>query len=257
MPPIRNLPQLRYVDVAEHPTPARNRNAGVAQAAGDYVCFTDADCLPQPDWVERIINAASQGALALAGAVDIPKQMPYWGRCDHLLGFANQALGATNRPTIEYAATLNFCIQRQLFNSLNGFDEHFERAGGEDRDLSWRLVREGHTIHFVPEAIVIHNHLRTSFASAWEHIYQYGRVTTQFRLRHLDQVSRAWKLGADLARLPVVGETAGFARVCARGITRLWRQPVLLRYLVLLPGMAILDLAHSLGMIHAIRSHAA
>lgn len=257
LPEVQGLPQLRYIEVADRPTPARNRNAGVAEARGEYICFTDADCLPQADWVERLLRKAEDGAFAVAGAVDIPREMPYWGRCDHLLGFENQASGIAHKPNIEYAATLNFCVQRALFTSLGGFDEHFERAGGEDRDLCWRLTHAGHRIEFEPSAVVVHNHLRTGLASAWEHIYQYGRVTAQFRLRHLNQASPAWKLGASSARLPVAGEIASFGRVGLRAITRLVRQPALLRYIPYLPGVIVLDLAHSLGMVHALRSHAA
>ena len=34
--------------------PAAARNAGIERANGEIVCFTDADCTPDPDWLEEI-----------------------------------------------------------------------------------------------------------------------------------------------------------------------------------------------------------
>ena len=34
--------------------PASARNTGVGHALGDLVCFTDADCIPTPDWLTQI-----------------------------------------------------------------------------------------------------------------------------------------------------------------------------------------------------------
>jgi glycosyltransferase involved in cell wall biosynthesis len=33
------------------------RNTGVAHAGGDLLLFTDSDCAPQPDWIERMVAA--------------------------------------------------------------------------------------------------------------------------------------------------------------------------------------------------------
>ncbi len=47
--------------------PAAARNIGASAARGTYICFTDNDCEPQPDWVERLIASLRKRAAAVAG----------------------------------------------------------------------------------------------------------------------------------------------------------------------------------------------
>jgi GT2 family glycosyltransferase len=250
-----DLPQLVYLAVHERPTPARNRNAGARYASGDWICFTDSDCLPQPDWIEKLLKALRPAASVYAGSVDVAAEISYWGRCDHLIGFSQQAAGIAEKDMINYAATLNFCIRRELFLDMHGFDEHFETPGGEDRDLCWRLEQAGEKILYVPQASVIHNHNRSDFRSAWKHNYHYGEVTAHFRMRHSAHARPAWKVGRKIAQTPVLGEAAGLLRVLIRAITRPVQQPGVWRMLPYWPGMLLLDTAHTTGMIRELRQH--
>jgi GT2 family glycosyltransferase len=254
---IPNLPQLTYLPNFDKPTPAVNRNKGVRHSTGDFICFTDSDSLPKPDWIEKIIRSFDDGTVALAGAVDIPPQMPYWGRCDHYLGFENQAAGIAHKPYLNYAATINFCIRKDIFSSLGGFDESFLDAGGEDREFCWRLVSKGYKIKFVPDAVVLHEHHRPNFKASWDHLAHYGLATSKFRLQHNSEAGLSWQLGRKAAIFPIIGELMSIVRILVRALARPIRQPALLRKFQYLPGMAVLDLAHTLGMLKGIRTHEA
>jgi GT2 family glycosyltransferase len=249
------LPQLIYLPVQEKPTPARNRNAGVRLASTDWILFTDSDCLPQKDWVEEILKSICPTASAYAGSVDTPPDITYWGRCDHLFGFSQQAAGIATNEHLSYAATLNFCIRRELFLKMHGFDEHFETPGGEDREFCWRLNQTGEKIIFIPQASVIHNHPRLNFSSAWKHLYHYGEVTAGFRLHHYQENSLTWKIGHKMVKTPILREGAAFIRLISRAIHRPFQQPALLRMLPYWPGIFLLDLAHTSGMMSILRKH--
>ena len=251
-----DIPGLVYLPVDVSPTPARNRNAGAQRASGDILCFTDSDCVPHPDWVKHLLTTISHAEF-VAGAVDVPANAPYWSRCDHILGFENQAVGIANAQILPYAATLNFSCRRDLFLSLHGFSESFVTAGGEDREFCWRLQKAGYKIMFEPAALVVHNHIRKDFHSAWRHIYHYGQVTSQFRLSLGEDVSWSWRLNKAIAKTPLLGEFAGVGRVLALSVIRILRHPALLQNSQYLPGIAILNLAHTLGMIQVIRTHVA
>lgn len=247
------LPKVVFVPVQEKPSPARNRNIGARVARGDWLCFTDADCVPNSDWIEQIRHVCATGVASIGGAVAIAPEASYWGMCDHLLGFESQVAGLASASHIRFAATLNFCIRRDLFDALGGFDEEFRGAAGEDLDFCRRLYRAGYQITFAPHAVVQHHPPRQDFLSVWKHLYGYGEATVQLRLKQKRDL--VWRVAENLVRLPAVGECIGLGRVLLRAILRPLRRPGLLRYSWALPGMAVLDWAHTLSMIRAIRSH--
>jgi GT2 family glycosyltransferase len=180
--------------------------------------------------------------------------MTYWGICSHLFGFEYQASELARPDEIPYAATLNFCIRRDRFLALGGFDEDFRTAGGEDRDFGWQLEQAGYSIMNAPTARVLHNHTRQDFPSAWKHAYHYGCAAAQFRLKYAESNNRKWHTYRKIALIPAIGETAGVLRSFFRNLARIITQPGYLKQAKFIPGIFILDIAHSIGTIHTLRS---
>ncbi len=249
------LPKVKFISALERPTPARNRNIGATEAVGEWVCFTDSDCVPEPDWISQLGKAIDTDGAAVGGGVAVPDDIGYWGLCDHLLAFQGQLANEIRGQQLKTAATLNFCVQRDVFMSLGGFDESFTEAAGEDRDFCWRLREAGYEIVFAPKAVVYHHHPRQDFSSAWQHLHRYGRATSQFRFARGG--STTWRIANRLISPPLLGELAGLVRVGCRAILRVVSRPSLLRYWWALPGLVALDCAHTLGMITGIRTYAA
>ena len=52
----------------------------------------------------------------------------------------------------------NFCAKRNIFWQVNGFNETYSRASGEDNDLSYKILKAGYKIHFNRAALVDHVH---------------------------------------------------------------------------------------------------
>src|SRR6476661_8283666 len=46
---------------------SKSRNIGIQHAAGDIVCFTDDDGIPEPDWIDRLVTAYEDPRVAAAG----------------------------------------------------------------------------------------------------------------------------------------------------------------------------------------------
>ena len=98
----------------------------------------------------------------------------------------------------------NFSVRKGLLKELNGFNEEYTMASGEDNDLSYRIRKKGYSLVFNREARVAHYHpqkflkyLRTQF---W---HGYWRV--KLYREHADMVG-----GDDYSSLwdylqPVVG----------------------------------------------------
>jgi cellulose synthase/poly-beta-1,6-N-acetylglucosamine synthase-like glycosyltransferase len=140
---------------------AAARNLGAHFAGGDLLLFTDADCLPAPDWVAQMC-APFAADPTLAGAKGVYRtrqpeltarfvQMEYQDKYDRMLG--------TER--IDFVDTYSAAYRRDLFLQMGGFDTAFPGASVEDQEFSFRLAEAGYRLIFIPEAKVWHTHDRT------------------------------------------------------------------------------------------------
>lgn len=135
------------------PAPARNR--GVAAAKAPVIAFTDSDCRPEPQWLERGLSVFPDAAVAFATGPVLPKpeQRP---TLSAKLTFVTE----TEHPTFP---TANMFMRTAVFRSFGGFDESLSFRDPLDRatecadtDLAWRVIKAGHARRFVPEAVMRH-----------------------------------------------------------------------------------------------------
>lgn len=143
--------QLRTIQRARAGGPATAREEGWRAAQGALIAFTDDDCVPDPQWLERgaAASAANPDAFIQGRTQPDPKEL--------------DALGPFSR-TIEVTElhpafnTCNIFYPRALLERVGGFDdEAFDQApGGEDCDLAWRAIAAGARPVFEPEALVHH-----------------------------------------------------------------------------------------------------
>ncbi|HJQ82902.1 MAG TPA: glycosyltransferase [Candidatus Binatia bacterium] len=136
------------------------RNAGLAEARGAILCFTDADCLPDPGWVRALVAAlADEDAGGAAGRIEAAPGTTLVERFqvdERVLDAAN----AFTRPTLPFAQTANAAYRRVVFERVGLFDPSL--VSGGDLDLSWRMQRAGWGLAYAPGALVRHRH-RTTF----------------------------------------------------------------------------------------------
>jgi cellulose synthase/poly-beta-1,6-N-acetylglucosamine synthase-like glycosyltransferase len=137
----------RVVRLAERAGPGAARNAGVRVASGAVVAFTDADCFPEPGWLEHGL-AALAGADLVQGRV-VPERPPgRWDRTVRVPGLFG------------LFETANLLVRRPLLDALGGFEPGWAPLGGkelgEDTWLGWRARRAGARTSFAPDAVVAH-----------------------------------------------------------------------------------------------------
>jgi GT2 family glycosyltransferase len=77
-------------------------------------------------------------------------------------------------------------MQRQLFESLGGFDERFPYAAMEDVDLRLRLTKYGHKFLFIKLASVCHP---WRHKGGWKKLKQHQQSTLIYLSIHPEQVS--------------------------------------------------------------------
>lgn len=144
---------------------ANNRGAGMAR--GRWLAFLNNDAFPQPDWLERLVEAAlgspafSFFASHLVYAAD-PDRVQSAGDVCNMSGFAwSRGNGLTlGQEYLKVAEVFSPCAaaamyERQAFFDVGGFNEDFV-SHLEDVDLGFRLRLMGRRCLYVPTAIVPH-----------------------------------------------------------------------------------------------------
>ncbi|MCC5860259.1 MAG: glycosyltransferase [Ectothiorhodospiraceae bacterium] len=153
--PPQDLPTNTRVLRCFTPGSYAARNHAAEQARGQWLVFTDADCLPAADWLEHLMNHAakdSQANTLLAGGVRmIPSstQPTAYEMYDLVKGIPQARYVSQG-----YAATANLALPAALFRALGGFDA--QRYSGGDADFCRRAVSQGAELRYVPEVVVDH-----------------------------------------------------------------------------------------------------
>jgi glycosyltransferase involved in cell wall biosynthesis len=141
--------RLRAISRALAGGPAAARNEGWREASAPLVAFVDDDCEPAPEWLERLAAAADEhpGDVLAGPTTPIPAEAERIGPFARTRDLA--------QPD-EWFASCNIAYPRDLLRRLDGFDERFTEALGEDTDLGWRARELGADLEFVPAAAVHH-----------------------------------------------------------------------------------------------------
>jgi len=154
-------PDVRLAVISQkNAGPAAARNCGAREAKAPLLFFTDADCVPEPDWLERMAQPFAQDDVAgVKGAYlseqtgRVPRfvQAEYEDRYDRMRG----------RSRIDFVDTYSAGYRRALFLENGGFDPIFPTASVEDQEFSFRLADKGYRLVFAPDARVRHIHDET------------------------------------------------------------------------------------------------
>jgi mycofactocin system glycosyltransferase len=221
-PPVV-MPDVTVLRRTTNGGPAAARNLGLAAVTTPLVAFIDADCRPEPGWLEPLLrHFADDRVAAVAPRVASPagRNAGTLARYESVrspldLGVAEGRVRAGTR--ISYVPGAALVARTDVLLAMGGFDE--DLRCGEDVDLVWRLDESGWRVRFEPAGVVDHEPRRT--LRGWlAQRASYGRSAADLARRHPGAAppvavsgwsAAVWALaaaGAPLAALATAGGTA-------------------------------------------------
>jgi glycosyltransferase involved in cell wall biosynthesis len=161
--------------------PATARNTGALKSKGEFLVFTDDDCIPKDNWLQcltarfaqspscavggRTINALTGNLYAVASQLLV----------DYIFSYYNR-----DSNNARFLTTSNLAVPADKFFAMGGFDTEFRRAAGEDREFCANWLHRGHRLIFANEVVVFHNHHLT-FPDFLRQHFNYGCGAYRFR----------------------------------------------------------------------------
>lgn len=197
-----HYPEARYV---HEPTPGLShaRNRGIAEATADLIAFTDDDVVVDRDWAMAIARlfAESPEVMAVTGLV-VPLELETepqalfeiqggFGR-----GFERKWYqiepGNAGRSLLHHGAGhfgtgANMAFRKLAFDLVGLFDPGLGAGtvtcGGDDLDMFFRILQEGHLLVYEPAALVRHRH-RRDYAGLRKQIEGNGLGLSAYHVRN-------------------------------------------------------------------------
>lgn len=146
--------------------PAAARNTGIKHALGKFLTFIDTDCIADPYWLQEMIHSLDNADFVV-GNVSI-HESTYLGNCISALGFPAGANAGFERvwkvdkdSFTDHISSCNLGAKKEAFEKFGTFNESFPYAGGEDSELSFRVVRDNGKIKYNKKAKVWHEPRKT------------------------------------------------------------------------------------------------
>lgn len=128
------------------------RNTGVHASRGRILAFTDADCLPEPDWLAEGLAAMGDEERLVAGRVDVLVDDPasvvqrYDARFNLKQAFYVREIG--------FGVTANLFVPRAVYDRVGGFATQLYSGG--DQRFCQDVAEHGIGIHYAENAAIRH-----------------------------------------------------------------------------------------------------
>lgn len=164
----QRLPEVRIIDVPERKGISYSCNFAARHAKGDFIVYTHQDDVADPQYLEKMAEAAEQYKVV-------------GGRLDE--SWINDPLVQSWRPTrpegldtalrfLPWAVGANVGIWTDVLDELGGWSEGFPYAG--DIDLCWRAQLASYGLGFAPDAVMHYRH-RPDVESMRRQLFNYAQ----------------------------------------------------------------------------------
>jgi GT2 family glycosyltransferase len=135
----------------------------------------DHDCVPREGWLENLIKPIVSGrAVAVGGAILTYKGNNVFSKFSDFMKALREPV-KDEKGKIIIIITANAAFSKDVFEEVGGFDQRFNKAGGEDLDLTYKLSQAGYIdrLFYEPLAMLEHEH-RSDMKGFLRQQFNYG-----------------------------------------------------------------------------------
>ncbi len=217
--------------------------AGIDHAQGEVLLFTDADCVPCPDWVQALVDCHRAGMWAVGGPLRNGTPESAVGSAEFLLERHGLQNDRGVPRLVENLDTGNVSYRAELFARYGKFTGAIK---GSDSVFSRTIRGQGIELWLVPHAPVYHRN-RTTLEGFLRNQFEVGlgAAITRRRLALRDSF---------LVHLPMAWLLIPVARTLVMAVRLLrWSPKNLLRLLLLYPLVFLGLLVFTAGFVRGRR----
>ena len=153
-------------------------NVGVRSANGEFVVFTDADCVVPKDWLKNLIKHFNSEEIACVGGPNVtPEDDTDFAKCvGVVLSFLSKPgsrYGLNVERVVEtfHNSGCNVAYRKEAIEEAGWFNEKLVTC--EDEELDYRIKEEGYKILYTPNAKVYH-YRRPTWKRFYKQAYKYA-----------------------------------------------------------------------------------
>lgn len=166
--------QYHYI---ENSGPGFARNVGAQKASGNYILLFDSDCLIPPHYMEALHQKMEENYVDCFGGPDSAHESfsDLQKAIDYAMTsfFTTGGIRGKKKSLDKYTPrSFNMGISKKAWNEAGGFTTIHP---GEDPDLSFKIMKAGYTVAFIPETYVYHKR-RINFKKFLVQVYKFGVV---------------------------------------------------------------------------------
>ena len=181
------FPAVKLIRMPQRTLPGLARNLGIGKASGKILAFTDSDCIPEANWLDKMIREQERGDCSVIGGSvlnGLPLNPVAWS--GYLLEFS-ESLPSSSRRFVQLIPTCNVSIRREVFDRNGLFPTDVWPM--EDGIFCMRLVRAGERLLFDPGIRVKHI-FRPQLSAFLKHQIRLGKASAEARRRK--EITQAW-----------------------------------------------------------------
>lgn len=170
---------------------AAARQLGTVNAKYEVIAFTDSDCIPAVEWLERIANNFEKDPMLNGTGGKIVLSRP----CNNIqkfsarvfeiiMQFPDKRIIVNEKKMPGAFPGANCAYKKESILSAGGFRDFFSNHA-EEIDLFWRLIDKKERLLFDPEIVVEHLDYAHSIRRLITANFNYGIASTKLAKLHL------------------------------------------------------------------------